>query len=589
MTRTRFALVLTMALVAAPTAAQELSARFDAGTPASRPAGARESAVVVPRAGAGIPAARSTASRLDEIIGRVQQSEATMIASLRNLGPVVEVYIQNLDPSATLGLVPTSDAYALGRFDWREGPRLSELSGERESPDFRGASKNKGVKYVADGFVAMAAPDWQFLNLDRYAFRLVRREFIGETRCYVLDVQPKDSEQDGFSGRIWVEDRGYNIVRFNGINRRLNGFSVRRRSTFNVDSWRTNVLPGLWLPSYVYVEETGPVERHARDEAPRFRGHVRLWGYDARQADSIDEFTAIRIDETGVLDGGEAQLSPALGQRRWEQEAEANILERLEQTSLLAADGDVERVLETVINNLVVTSDLHPVRQVRARVLLTSPIESFTVGHTIVLSRGLIDVLPDEASLAMVLAHELSHIALGHRVVNTEFAFASRMRVDDLELLDRVRIEHGASEEAAADARAATMLQRSPYAGKLAAAGLFLKFVQVNAGTLASLIQPHFGGRFAHADQVAAHTLLQAAPELDPLKLDQLPALPLGARLLVDPWSRKLQLVRSIPDSVASVREKGPLAVTPLAPFLKYAEMEPAAPRQAAEGYNAAR
>ena len=45
--------------------------------------------------------------------------------------------------------------------------------------------------------------------------------------------------------------------------------------------------------------------------------------------------------------------------------------------------------------------------------LLTAPLESFTVGHTIVLSRGLIDVLPDEGSLATMLAHELSHVMLG--------------------------------------------------------------------------------------------------------------------------------------------------------------------------------
>jgi hypothetical protein len=34
------------------------------------------------------------------------------------------------------------------------------------------------------------------------------------------------------------------------------------------------------------------------------------------------------------------------------------------------------------------------------------------MGHTIAISRGLLDVLPDEASLAMVLAQELAHIAL---------------------------------------------------------------------------------------------------------------------------------------------------------------------------------
>ena len=66
---------------------------------------------------------------------------------------------------------------------------------------------------------------------------------------------------------------------------------------------------------------------------------------------------------------------------------------------------------------------------VHCRILLTSPLESFTVGHTIVLSRGLIDVLPDEASLATMIAHELAHIVLSHPVIDTRFAFADRLMV----------------------------------------------------------------------------------------------------------------------------------------------------------------
>ncbi len=69
--------------------------------------------------------------------------------------------------------------------------------------------------------------------------------------------------------------------------------------------------------------------------------------------------------------------------------------------------ASVDKILQTVVNNLIVTNNLEIIPDVRCRVLLTSPLESFTVGHTIVVSRGLLDVLPDEASLAMTLAHEL--------------------------------------------------------------------------------------------------------------------------------------------------------------------------------------
>src|SRR5258707_1554175 len=92
-----------------------------------------------------------------------------------------------------------------------------------------------------------------------------------------------------------------------------------------------------------------------------------------------------------------------------------NVVERLQVAGLMAPDGGVDRILETVVNNLMVTNGLD-LAGVRCRVLLTTPLESFVRGLTIVLSRGLLDVLPDEATLAAVLAHELAHVVLGHAV-----------------------------------------------------------------------------------------------------------------------------------------------------------------------------
>src|SRR5205085_11435591 len=136
--------------------------------------------------------------------------------------------------------------------------------------------------------------------------------------------------------------------------------------------------------------------------------------------------------------------------RAWQQQAEDNIIRRFEETGLLAARGDVNKVLETVVRNLIITNKLN-VEDVRTRILLTSPLESFTVGHTIVLSRGLIDVMPDEASLATMLAHELSHVVLGHALIDTKFSFADRLMVADGELLPALQFRHTPREEAAAD------------------------------------------------------------------------------------------------------------------------------------------
>ena len=94
-----------------------------------------------------------------------------------------------------------------------------------------------------------------------------------------------------------------------------------------------------------------------------------------------------------------------------------------------------------MVNNLIVSANLNV--DAHCRVLLTTPIETFSIGHTIVISRGLIDVLPDEASLALVLADEFAHIALGHPTP-TQFAFRNQTMLSDAELLQRFRFERSA-------------------------------------------------------------------------------------------------------------------------------------------------
>jgi Peptidase family M48 len=432
---------------------------------------------------------------------------------------------------------------------------------------------------AGDAFAAMVAPDWRVLERKRYEFTYVRREFLGESRCFVFDVKPLRDGKEGFVGRIWIEDRDYNLVRFNGANRgadqTLSGM-LKRTLSFHMDGWRVNVAPGVWVPSYVYSEETdlnGAASPSSKRRA-RFKSQTRIWGYQAQGADRTDSLTTIRIDEPNVADTTEkaAQLSPVLSQRRWEQEAEANVLERLEAVGLLAPAGEADKVLETVLNNLVVTNKLN-IDRLHCRILLTSPLESFTIGHTIVLSRGLIDVLPDEASLATMLAHELSHVALGHALIDTKFSFADRLMVPDAELLQALQFRHTPKEEAAADEKVIELLGKSPYRDKLGDAGLFLRTLADRAKQLPRLIQPHIGDYMAANGQMTRLAeLMKQAPALMPDSLDQIAALQLGARLIVDPWSGKLALDRSPAVPLTSVREKVPLAVTPLMPVIKYAE-----------------
>jgi len=198
---------------------------------------------------------------------------------------------------------------------------------------------------------------------------------------------------------------------------------------------------------------------------------------------------------------------------------------------------------------------------------MTTPLESFTIGHTIVMSRGMVDVLPDEASLAMVLTHELAHIVLGHKL-DTKLAFNDRMFFPDERTFERMDFGRVKGEEEAADKKALELINNSPYKDKMATPGLFLKAVQARAPALKNLIRPHLGDSLLNGDAIRMSPLMTASPNFDLKKTDQIAALPLGGRVRVDPWSNRLELIKAKPVALNSPAEKMPFEVTPFSPFL---------------------
>jgi Peptidase family M48 len=397
----------------------------------------------------------------------------------------------------------------------------------------------------------------------------VRREFLGEVRCLVFEVAPLDKTVSGqFVGSIWVEDKDYRIVRFNGTytaGKAASRFALHSNSAlyFHFDSWRVNVAAGQWAPAFVYVEESGDGAKNSR--AARFKAQSRLWGYNAANSNRLDELTSILIDAGSAIEdkSGAKDVSPLESQRSWEHQAEENILDRLEKGGLVSPTGEVEKMLNTVINNLIVTNNLG--MDAECRVLLTTPLETFSIGHTIVISRGLLDVLPDEASLAMVLSQELAHIALGHRTA-TEFAFHNRTMLSDVDILQRFRFQRSDAEIASAGQKMVEILKNSPYKQKLGNAELFLKALSSRAGRLPKLIQATVGNQLASADTLARlGEFASQSPALQEASLEQIAALPLGSRIKVDPWTNQITLMKNKPISLLSAREKMPFEVTPFA------------------------
>src|SRR5438270_5997987 len=350
---------------------------------------------------------------------KVFYQEAKLVQDMHKFSPVVETYIQNMKADDTFGALPNGDDYFIGRLVLNEKGMADKIYqqkklnlGQRFLERLNSFYK---MNYVPLGFMQLL-----FLNVNfdkqHYDLKYLHQEFMGAVRTRVYDVMYKPKQKGThFVGRIWVEDQDFHIVRFNGT------YEPRYRSHFffHFDSWRVNLQPNMWMPSYVYTEETDTKYMMVRHLT--MKGQSRIWGYSLTLPGGNGEFSDIQVESSeGVEDNsdnaGHNEVIPLRSQRMWEREAENNVLDRLQRAGVLAPPGDVSKVLETVVNNLVVTNNLVIDPEVRCRVMLTTPLESFTIGHTVVISRGMLDVLPDEGSLAAVLAHELSHIVLGHRI-----------------------------------------------------------------------------------------------------------------------------------------------------------------------------
>jgi hypothetical protein len=533
---------------------------------------------------------QATARTMDEVVDRVITNENRLNNQMSKYRPLVETYIQNLKPDKDLGYTPAGDKYFLGRAQFTKGVELISLSdtGGKGKKVFTGIGNffSFAMQYLPDGFLQMIFIDTNGFDKQHYKFDYVRREFLGEVRCLVFDVTPREKAGKGrFLGRIWVEDQDYHVVRFNGAY----GGGGHSSWYFHFDSWRTNVQPNLWLPSFVYSEER---ELHyALAKKLDFKAQTRLWGYNLGGAAQEQELTKILV-ETPVQDDTKNtnDLSPVQAQRSWDRQAEDNVIDRLQRIGLIAPKGEVDKVCETVVNNLEVTNNLDIDPDVRCRVMMTSTLESFTVGHTIVLSRGLIDVLPDEASLATMIAHELGHIVLGHRLDSSYAFFDQLLGVQDKDTFRHFGFARTTEEENAASAKAAELLAKSPYNNQLVSAKLFLAALDSRQKEIPNLISAHLGNRVLFTD------LKVSAPASADKKTQAITALPIGGRVKLDPWDDRLELLKSKPIGNVAEREKMPFEVTPFMPYLTRFGSEAAkpvaasanAPGDAASSVNAA-
>jgi len=513
------------------------------------------------------------------LVQRATAQEKVLIKNIQQRTPLVETYIQDTKPDVKLYEVPIADHYMLSRvdfgktfFDKNYVPKLQQTkkgffksSLESVTMLTKALHLDTQFTYSETGFMEMMFLDPTGFDQQHYVFSFVRREFLGSVRTWVFDVHPKaDVKGIGrFYGRIWIEDEGGNVVRFNGT---YTGPTDPDSSKhfFHFDSWRMNVQPGIWLPVAVYVEET---QRTEADKAVGLKAQTHFWGYSLKLPTRDSENVSVRVDDAVDKSEDSQDVGPLQASRMWITQAENNVIDRLVEAGLVApldAGGYEEKVLGQIVINLVVPNNLAFTEQIHCRVLLTDTVEATTVGNTILISKGLIDSLPSEEAIASVVAMELAHIAMGHHI-DTRYAFNDRLLFPDEATFQRIDMNHTDVDNGTAAKRAMEYLQASMYKDRLPSAGLFYEQLVDRAKVLKALNSPRLGDSLLKADGTPwMADLMHQAPKINWDDLKQTAALPLGSWLKTDPWDDKVHMLNAPRYAPMNARDKMPFEVTPI-------------------------
>jgi hypothetical protein len=540
---------------------------------------------------------RKPSAAQNALIDKSIVREKVVIKTIKERAPLVETYIQNMKPDPILGQVPDSDQHFLSRVDFKSVINDDTYAVNKDTSTGTGASKLGFFKHSASyigslggslhltfheaGFVQMLLMDSNNFDRQHYNFGYVRNDFLGNTPTAVFDVTPIPGKKDfgRFFGRVWIETRSGNVVRFNGD---FAGTQDDQKEFYHFDSWRTNVQPDLWLPTSFYVEESDP---RSVSRTLKFKAINHIWGYLLKVPPP--EAADTSLDVVGATDvSNDAQdVSPLGAQRAWVQQAEDNIVERLFQAGLLDAPSEFDKTLEALANNILAYNNITLSRPIRCRTLLTEPLESLAIGNTIVVSKSLLDttgvVTQDGAqqmgNLNAILAFQIAHIILAHRL-DTKYAFNDRLLFPSTSVFNRIPMHHTDADNTAAAKKAMELLGAKELEGGQQYFSLYLQQLQQRVKNLKALNEPMIGDGLVKSDEDPTFWMAaieSKGPKLDMKDLKQQAAMPLASFLRFDPWTDQVFVMHSPFEPLLTAADKMPFEVEPV--YLKLSYYKPPA------------
>jgi hypothetical protein len=549
------------------------------------------------------PGLKPTASQ-NALIDKAIVREKAVIKLVRERAPLVETYIQNMKPDPVLLQAPESDQHFLGRVEFGKiigdeayapnpGYAAPKAGFFKHSMGYlTGLSGALRLTFHEAGFVQMVLIDSKDFDRQHYNFLYVRNDFLGNIPTAVFDVTPIQGKNatGRFFGRIWIETREGNIVRFNGD---FAGTDKETKFFFHFDSWRTNVQDGVWLPTSFYVEESDP---KSQTNSLKFKAINHIWGYALKVPASNAENTSEEVVGATDVSNDAQDVSPLGAQRAWVQQAEDNILDRLYQAGLLDAPSDFDKTLEALANNILVYNNITLSSPIRCRTLLTEPLESLAIGNTIVISKSLLDTTAiitadgaqQTANLNAILAFQIAHIILGHRL-DTKYAFNDRLLFPSTSVFQRIPMHHTPADNTAAAKKAMELLNAKELVDGQKYFGLYLAQLQERVKSLKALNEPMIGDGLVKSDTDDTfwmQALIAKGEKLNMNDPKQIAAMPLASFIRFDPWTDKVATMHTAVEPILGAPDKMPFEIAPVYLKLTYykAPEPPAAPPAGAAG-----
>jgi hypothetical protein len=468
----------------------------------------------IPITGSDKEGARWTSEKLAE---RIFNGEQMKIAQVSKRAPMVEAYIQSLDPEKTPeGLI--DDAYFLGRTtldpDSHQRSHLQLLRPERkqDTPQIRVNTGDRWPLYP-DGYVEMLFADVADFDSDHYSLRYAGTESLGGKMFLRVEVRPLDPKKSGrFLGEIWVDTTSLRIARIAGTfspkrlgfaSKYLNASGISQLGLyFHFESWRQEVSPGIWVPSYTYFDEQRTAGSSNLVTGFHLRGHVWAWSY---QATDIDR-AATKLPTSRA---------------------------ELEESGILAFPGQVELAMNGIVEELQRANGITS-RAIACRVLLTSPAEIFSIEDTVFVSRGLLNLVPNQSVLAALIAREIAHIVPGDSPAQ-QGTQVTPLKAEPTADSSSVRIQH--SGQAPANERMLLLLKNTQFVSAADELESFFASLVLYSRRVPHLMKPLFGGSLLEQSRMQSGVSQPLPAQLDTSKAQKLE---LQGEYGIDSWASQI-------------------------------------------------